>query len=661
MAGPIGLAVAATAAEAAAAVALVDGLFELAKSAAEVQGKLFDMSQQTGVSVETLSALEELAKTTGGSIEGVVASLGIFQKNLEAIDDGTSKASKALKELNVETNNTEEALRQALAALAKMPEGFHQTALALEIFGRGGKQMLAILKESHGDIDATIKELQGLGLASTASAKKADELNDQLVKLDTQLLGLKVTVGNQVIPTVLNALKDLQKAIKDNKDAVDLLGFAARFTAASIGGQLKLALVSLNLVLATQRPILEQIVDLYERAAAAAQLLTNSVPRIDPNAIPAQKLPAIENGPQVGAEVGGSALAKFGIGAPRVARGGGGSGGRVALDPGVQLLKRLQTEFDNLTPRTRAEEIASELLDSQYAKTNARIKDQILVLSALITQKKSQLEADQKVKDEQARLARVTKDVTDTIHQWAQEVSDLNNNIPDWIARVRDFIAEKAQEGFVWDAETKQILLNTEARREQLKVLAEGATRARRATDFDPTKDAPDNFIFGKDAQLKEFKSRIAEVAGDVSNIFEDLFNNIDRGWKSMLNSLVRDLQSIGSRIVANQIFRLLSNIGASQSTDFIGTKSSGIDALAGKRALGGPVEAGRLYQVNENRMEYFRPNQGGQIIPLGQQQSQPLRVAVFDDMRRVEEWRPDRVLKANKQTRKIGKVVFGT
>ncbi|HEX8772600.1 MAG TPA: transglycosylase SLT domain-containing protein [Pyrinomonadaceae bacterium] len=44
---------------------------------------------------------------------------------------------------------------------------------------------------------------------------------------------------------------------------------------------------------------------------------------------------------------------------------------------------------------------------------------------------------------------------------------------------------------------------------------------------------------------------------------------------------------------------------------------------FGGPRALGGPVEAGTLYEVNENGTEYFKPDVDGQIIPLGSPQAQ--------------------------------------
>lgn len=237
IAGPVGIAVLAMAALAAGAVLAARQIFELAKTAAAFQGKLFDLSQQTGVSVETLSALEVVARTTGSSIEGLVQSLGLFQKNLEEAQDPGSKAAKTFKQLGIETQDTEEALRQALAALAQMPEGFRQTSLALEIFGRGGKSFLAIAKESKGDIDEITRKLGGLGLVTTEQAKLADEFNDQLVILDVQMRGL----GTKAIPVILDAMKDLSGELERNRDLFIALQGAVKGLALGISIPLRAA------------------------------------------------------------------------------------------------------------------------------------------------------------------------------------------------------------------------------------------------------------------------------------------------------------------------------------------------------------------------------------------------------------------------------------
>lgn len=196
-------------------------LFDVTVQAAEFQGKMFDMSQQTGIAVETLSTLEIVAKTTGGSIEGITASLGIFQKKLEEAQDPTSKEAALLKELGIETNNTEEAFRQSLAVLAKMPEGFHQTATALELFGRGGKAILAILKEVDGDLDAATESFRDMGiLISTDAAKAADKFNDQLALLGFQVRSVAAIVGNEAMPVVLEAIQSLSTELNANRDVL---------------------------------------------------------------------------------------------------------------------------------------------------------------------------------------------------------------------------------------------------------------------------------------------------------------------------------------------------------------------------------------------------------------------------------------------------------
>lgn len=49
-----------------------------------------------------------------------------------------------------------------------------------------------------------------------------------------------------------------------------------------------------------------------------------------------------------------------------------------------------------------------------------------------------------------------------------------------------------------------------------------------------------------------------------------------------------------------------------------ITSKFGGGESVAGARASGGDVDAGKLYRVNENGEEFFRPRMSGTIIPVG-------------------------------------------
>lgn len=223
VAGPIGIALAAVAALGAGAVLLTKSLFDLAVSAADFRGKMFDLSQQTGVAVETLSALEIVAKTTGGSIDSIAQSLVIFQGHLDEAQDPMSKMGIKFKELGISITDTESAFSDALKVLSEMPVGFNQTNEAAELFGRrGGKQALAMLKEMDGDLPGTIAKLKELGLViSTEDAKAADEFNDQLAILHFQF---RAMLGKDIIPAALAALKSLSSLVAENREVINGFG-----------------------------------------------------------------------------------------------------------------------------------------------------------------------------------------------------------------------------------------------------------------------------------------------------------------------------------------------------------------------------------------------------------------------------------------------------
>lgn len=225
MAGPIGIAVLAVAAMVAVLVLAEKKMFDLAAASAKVEGKFVDLNQQTGISTELLSAFDVLASTTDTDMGALSASFGIFQKHLEEAQDPMSNSAGLLGELGIQTRDTESALRQTFAVLAKMPEGFRQTALALELFGRGGKSVLAIIKETNGDLDQAIKKFRDLGLiVSEEDAKAADKFNDELELLHRQFEDLEVELGKEFLPTALEIVRALSDLTRAAKPLFDLIG-----------------------------------------------------------------------------------------------------------------------------------------------------------------------------------------------------------------------------------------------------------------------------------------------------------------------------------------------------------------------------------------------------------------------------------------------------
>lgn len=219
-AGPITLIAVGLVAATAATALLAKGIFDLAKSASDYGSKIFDAAQKTNFTVETLSGLDIILRTSGGSLESLIPSLGIFQTNMVKAQEAGSAMSKTFKELNIDTTNQEKAFRQAIAALAALGETETQTAKAKELFGRASKDVLGIIKATPAGLDAELKKLEEMGLLLTGpAAAAADAFGDQLEILNIQFAALGRTIGFEVIPVLTIFMQDLSRALTGSAES----------------------------------------------------------------------------------------------------------------------------------------------------------------------------------------------------------------------------------------------------------------------------------------------------------------------------------------------------------------------------------------------------------------------------------------------------------
>lgn len=284
MAGPIGLAVLAYAALATAAVAAARELFNVTKQAAEFQGKMFDLAQQTGLAVKTLSVLEVVAKTTGGELGSITQAIVLFQRNLDEAQDPLSKTAEQFRKLGVSTADTETSLRSAFHALAAMPEGFAQTNAAAELFGaRGGKQVLAILKETQGDLDGTIKRLEELGIIITDdAARAADIFNDELALLEFQTRALTAAFARDLIPVMVEVVRALGDILSAIRPVVSALG---SFTSVAIRPAVE-ALKGLSIAVQLLTGDYKGLAKAIKEAQDAQNIAPLKVPTVGPVQLP---------------------------------------------------------------------------------------------------------------------------------------------------------------------------------------------------------------------------------------------------------------------------------------------------------------------------------------------------------------------------------------
>lgn len=185
----------------------IAGIAALGKRAIDTADNLNDLSQRTGVAVPILSKFGAAANDSGSSIDEVGKAMGRLAKG---IVDPASKANEALRSIGINSTDASGKVRSMDAIMldvadkfSRMPDGAQKTALAMELFGRAGANLIPMLnggRDALSQYSATI---------DTEMAQAADKFNDALNAIARSVAG----PFNQAITALLPFITQLAQGI----------------------------------------------------------------------------------------------------------------------------------------------------------------------------------------------------------------------------------------------------------------------------------------------------------------------------------------------------------------------------------------------------------------------------------------------------------------
>lgn len=203
------------------------GLFSAAKAAASYGAGLKDLSQRTGITVGTLSALKLAAEQSGSSIEGVNKSLAKYLGNISAANAGNTQviekfraAGISLEELNSVYGKSDDAVSLLVTKVGKLSNEQDRLS-ALQLVGvRNGQELNGVITEMDGNLSKFRQEAERLGLVITPDqAKAADAFDDALNILEKQIKGMSYTIARTYMPAITGAITDISNSLANNQQA----------------------------------------------------------------------------------------------------------------------------------------------------------------------------------------------------------------------------------------------------------------------------------------------------------------------------------------------------------------------------------------------------------------------------------------------------------
>ncbi len=120
------------------------------KSFTGVGSELHDLSLKTGVSIEALAGLKYAAEQNGASLGTVEMAIRRVAMAMADAKDGTLESTRSFNKLGLSLKdlqglNPEQQFLKIAGAIAEVPDPMQRAALAVDMFGRSGTDMLPML------------------------------------------------------------------------------------------------------------------------------------------------------------------------------------------------------------------------------------------------------------------------------------------------------------------------------------------------------------------------------------------------------------------------------------------------------------------------------------------------------------------------------------
>jgi hypothetical protein len=175
------------------------GIGQFVRSTFEQFGRINDLSQQFGVSAETLQRFGQVASESGSNIEQVAVAFSTLTRNLQSAQSGTGAQAEALQKLGLSAADLanlspEQAFLKLSDALAGASNRNEAYAAALDLIGARQRNLIPLLQQGSA---AILEQANQVQVASDEIIAKADEVGDRFARLGQQLTA---SIGPALIP-----------------------------------------------------------------------------------------------------------------------------------------------------------------------------------------------------------------------------------------------------------------------------------------------------------------------------------------------------------------------------------------------------------------------------------------------------------------------------
>lgn len=226
-------------------------IYEWGKSMAELGDQTERMQHMLGLTADQIEGFRYIAGSSGQSVEALSLGMQRLGYNAERAISGSKMEADAFKRLGVSikdahgnTKDYETLLEDVANSFSKHADGIEKNALAIQLFGRAGLQMIPALDRGSEEIKNMEQRALYLSGSMENATKAQVEFHQSTVDMDTAMQGFASELFREFEPAINEVLQQTVELIAgfrawmqdsyDTAGAMRVLAFAADVVAAAV-------------------------------------------------------------------------------------------------------------------------------------------------------------------------------------------------------------------------------------------------------------------------------------------------------------------------------------------------------------------------------------------------------------------------------------------
>ncbi len=185
------------------AAAAIGGITAFVKSSIDAADALGKLEVRTGIAAAKLQSYVNAGKLADVSQKQLATGLKTLARTQLEAADGVATYADAYNKLGVNVKNSDGTIKQSDQLLgeiadtfATLPDGPEKTAIALDIFGKSGADMITMLNGGKASLEEFNYQL------SDRFAQNAEYYNDQVTKLGFKFEGFRMQLADALLPAL---------------------------------------------------------------------------------------------------------------------------------------------------------------------------------------------------------------------------------------------------------------------------------------------------------------------------------------------------------------------------------------------------------------------------------------------------------------------------